>query len=359
MTPRIMTISLPLLLVHVATGLAGITVEQWTPLYRGIQYAQGEADSAEPRLQKVNALRINLTAPGIMVYTTPGNGDDPDETTGQTATDFLIANGVRVGINANFFQPPLSSWPLGSTFKNLEGLAVSQGALVSDQETDPVANRGQVLLMDESNLVWFDSTIGTPISLTGVHNAVCGDARLLNAGNISVPPEGEAHPRTAVGLSQNGYFLILIAIDGRQDGYSEGATYHETAEWLIRFGAYDGINLDGGGSTTMVRSNDLGGAIIMNSPIGEGYWGDQPGQRINGNHLGATGDTLPDSPIGDLNCDDAVDGRDIAAFTTAILDIPGYGEDYPNCSRHLADINGDGEVDDADIASFVMLLLAS
>jgi exopolysaccharide biosynthesis protein len=58
-------------------------------------------------------------------------------------------------------------------------------------------------------------------------------------------------PRTAVGVSANGRYVYLITIDGRQPGFSDGATLFETAEWLRRFGAYQGLNLDGGGSTTM------------------------------------------------------------------------------------------------------------
>ncbi|HVL31994.1 MAG TPA: phosphodiester glycosidase family protein [Actinomycetota bacterium] len=59
-------------------------------------------------------------------------------------------------------------------------------------------------------------------------------------------------PRTAVGWTPAGETLV-VTIDGRQPGYSTGATLAETAAILRGLGARDAINLDGGGSTTFVR----------------------------------------------------------------------------------------------------------
>jgi hypothetical protein len=58
------------------------------------------------------------------------------------------------------------------------------------------------------------------------------------------------HPRTLVGWS--GSETFLVAVDGRQPGYSVGMTLPEAAALLSALGAQDGINLDGGGSTTLV-----------------------------------------------------------------------------------------------------------
>ncbi len=60
------------------------------------------------------------------------------------------------------------------------------------------------------------------------------------------------HPRTAVGVSADGTTAFLVAVDGRQPGYSEGMTLSELATFLTQLGAHQAINLDGGGSTTMV-----------------------------------------------------------------------------------------------------------
>jgi hypothetical protein len=58
------------------------------------------------------------------------------------------------------------------------------------------------------------------------------------------------HPRTAVGQSEDGR-ILLVAVDGRQSGYSVGMTTFEMAQTLVRLGAVRGMQLDGGGSTTL------------------------------------------------------------------------------------------------------------
>ena len=57
-------------------------------------------------------------------------------------------------------------------------------------------------------------------------------------------------PRTAVGQAADGS-VLLVAIDGRQPGYSVGMTNFELAQTLVRLGAVRGMALDGGGSSTL------------------------------------------------------------------------------------------------------------
>ena len=61
----------------------------------------------------------------------------------------------------------------------------------------------------------------------------------------------ERHPRTAAGFSADNTLLYLVTVDGRQSS-SAGMTLHELANFLISIGVHHAINLDGGGSTTMV-----------------------------------------------------------------------------------------------------------
>jgi exopolysaccharide biosynthesis protein len=64
------------------------------------------------------------------------------------------------------------------------------------------------------------------------------------------------HPRTAVGFSKDSTQLFLFAVDGRQS-HSAGMTLHELADLMISAGVYHGLNLDGGGSTTMVVKDSV------------------------------------------------------------------------------------------------------
>jgi hypothetical protein len=63
------------------------------------------------------------------------------------------------------------------------------------------------------------------------------------------------HPRAALGLSDDE--IIAVACDGRRSGVDAGLTMLELAEVLRDLGARDAINLDGGGSTTLVHRGHL------------------------------------------------------------------------------------------------------
>jgi hypothetical protein len=84
---------------------AEIRIAPWRHIFQGIVRTVGRADATEPRMHNVNALRIDVTAPGITFFATPANGDTEIETFGQTASDFLLSSGVQVAVNASFFAP--------------------------------------------------------------------------------------------------------------------------------------------------------------------------------------------------------------------------------------------------------------
>jgi hypothetical protein len=89
---------------------------------------------------------------------------------------------------------------------------------------------------------------GFPILITD--SALAGDLDV--AGGASFAPV--RHPRTAVAIAGEGRRLLLVTVDGRQPGWSVGMTLRELADLLLRLGATDALNLDGGGSTAMVVS---------------------------------------------------------------------------------------------------------
>jgi exopolysaccharide biosynthesis protein len=89
---------------------------------------------------------------------------------------------------------------------------------------------------------------------------VGGVSQLIADGKITLTwqREGAAedfalsrHPRTAIAKLADGR-ILLATVDGRQPGISAGMTLAELAQMLLDFGAVQAMNLDGGGSTTMV-----------------------------------------------------------------------------------------------------------
>ncbi|WP_152365987.1 phosphodiester glycosidase family protein [Microlunatus speluncae] len=80
--------------------------------------------------------------------------------------------------------------------------------------------------------------------------AVGGDQRLLEDGKPT-DQDQVAAARTAIGISKDGSSLSVVSIDGRQ-GDAHGMTIAELARLMQDLGAWNAINLDGGGSTTLV-----------------------------------------------------------------------------------------------------------
>ena len=111
---------------------------------------------------------------------------------------------------------------------------------------------------------------------------------LDSAGSPTFAPV--RHPRTIVGVASGGRRILLITIDGRQPGYSAGTTNRESARVALELGAREAINLDGGGSTTMVIVRN-GRVEIVNKPS------DAQGERAVGNALAIARMASSDSRI--------------------------------------------------------------
>lgn len=75
------------------------------------------------------------------------------------------------------------------------------------------------------------------------------------------------HPRTMVGITEEGH-LLLVVVDGRQPGYADGMSLFELRALAHSLGCTDALNLDGGGSTTMVIAGE-GDNGVVNKPSGK------------------------------------------------------------------------------------------
>jgi Phosphodiester glycosidase len=65
----------------------------------------------------------------------------------------------------------------------------------------------------------------------------------------------ERHPRCALGVSE--HELLAVCCDGRRTGVDAGLDLPELARLMVSFGAREAINLDGGGSATLVHHGHL------------------------------------------------------------------------------------------------------
>jgi exopolysaccharide biosynthesis protein len=269
--------------VSVCTSANATTVKttHWSPVFIGVDQASGSIDGSDASV--AYALRVDLHAPGIHFYTAPHQGSL--NTVASTTSQFLLKYGLQAAINANFFSPCCNAV---NEEKTVLGLAVSDGNTVSAPDGTPGQNAS--LLIDQKNHASIAETTNTT-DISNVFNAVTGSGIIvedgLNVGGDTPYGDGaDPNPRTSVGLSQDGRYLYVVVIDGRQPGYSVGTTSVETADIMIAFGAYTAINLDGGGSTDLVEDNGHSGARIVNKPSGGA-------ERYDANQLGIRALPLP------------------------------------------------------------------
>ena len=290
------------LLLGVFTGLpaaqADMKLGPWVPLFKGIDYATGTNTPGNefPSLSAAHIARIDLHDPDIRLFSSPRIDDfvaDASETEGQTVSGFLAKHQLQLAVNAGLFDPSEYYLPAGTPM-DIHALSICEGVVVSEQTR---ADEAATVAFTADNVPTVIHTNWPASPTDGIHTAVTGSDALLYRGTnlgyeLSRQPGfiHRANPRTAFGISQDKRYLFILVIDGRQPGYSNGAFDYETAAWLLLAGAYDGINLDGGGSSTLVIEDSLGKPLRLNRSSAVA---DSGRERTVGNHFGIFARPLP------------------------------------------------------------------
>ena len=254
-------------------------------LFEGITYVRDERSILRPMV--IHVMLIDLTADGIDFFVTPADDLEDYDYTARTTTQFVDDFGVQVAINGDFFGPVRDDGNETESGVNAHGLTI----LDNVTQTAGFASSELIstLYIDEQNHVTFSERPDE------VNVAISGKYMLLIEGvyqDIEDPDNDfveSPHPRAAIGLSADGNTLILMVVDGRQSEISEGATLPEFAELLKEYGAYIAMNLDGGGSASMVIQNENHETQLLNSPVNY----EQVGvERPVANHLGIYAEPL-------------------------------------------------------------------
>ncbi|MES2178251.1 MAG: phosphodiester glycosidase family protein [Gemmatimonadota bacterium] len=191
--------------------------------------------------------------------------------------DLATRTTVFGGVNADFF-----SLANGTP----AGMLIVDGKMLTPPSAQPV------LAFDSAgtpHIGVFTRTAGT-LRPFYPRDAVGGRPLLVRNGVMvsNIDSAGGAafaaarHPRTAAGIMAGGKRLLLVVVDGRQAPYSDGMTLRELATLMLSLGARDAVNLDGGGSTTLVYADAAhGGALeLANRPS------DKEGERGVGDAVG-------------------------------------------------------------------------
>ncbi|MEU9509553.1 phosphodiester glycosidase family protein [Micromonospora sp. NPDC048170] len=105
-----------------------------------------------------------------------------------------------------------------------------------------------------------------PADGSTLHAAVGGSHVLVRDGVVQSIADASLAPRTSVGFSADGRRMIMLTVDGRQVD-SRGVTLTEMGRMMAELGAHHALNLDGGGSSTLLaREPGAAGVQVENNP---------------------------------------------------------------------------------------------
>ena len=246
-------------------------------LHEGVTYSRHVQNM--PRRAVWHVVEFDPTVADVTLFTTP-----PDRKTAfnhlqaRTTTQFADEFGADVAINASFFFPIEYSlhnfYPQVGDWVSSVGLTIANGVEFSAEDDEWFH---PICILPERIVIQLEGCPSNTI------NAVSGSIILLRDGQLnhqSLAFDSRHYARTIIATETTGQRVWLVVADGQQPGYSRGMTLDDLAVFLLERGATDAINLDGGGSATLVANGKL-----LNSPAQNLI---PMRQRPVANHLGIT-----------------------------------------------------------------------
>ncbi len=215
----------------------------------------------------VHIVSVDLALAKPRFFTTPPVHGLKYPYKAQAVSTFLKEHKLQLAINADFFKPywghgPWDYYPHFGDPVYSRGLSMHQGSIIT-----PAVSSRPSLYFSKDGRVSFDVLAFAP------YDAISGESVYLRNGTWSIKEpdnsywRGSMQPRCSIGLSRDNEKLLIVVVDGRQPGYSEGCTVHEMADILVQHGAGTMLDLDGGGSETLVKEGHDGKPYILNCPI--------------------------------------------------------------------------------------------
>ena len=217
---------------------------------------------------------INFRTPwpdALVLYTSAAGDSTPADTTGRKSS-YVPLRQISAGNGSMVFRVA------GKMSEARRASLASGGVLIADgmrrRDLESIARNGGTVRV----------TTGLLPDRGRLRTVVGGWPRIVREGKSIAEyvdfiegtfPRFSAgrHPRTAVGFSRDSATLYLLTVDGRRES-DAGMTLAELANAMIQLGAYEAMNFDGGGSTTMVVEGQ-----VVNKPS------DRTGERPVGSGL--------------------------------------------------------------------------
>jgi hypothetical protein len=240
----------------------------WRDPHPGIRYLHRSTN--EPK--EIHALIIDLSRAEISLRSTRSTEK------GRTPSSFSTLVGAAAVVNGDFYNTNGSYDPVG--------LAIGEGMVWSDDTP------GQSFVAcTQAKDCQIDVSGRAVAADPSWRSAVGGNVILVRNGAVVQSAADDTacgafcttqHPRTAVGLSADRHTMILVVVEGRQTPIL-GMTTNRLAQLMLELGSDIALNLDGGGSSTMV----VDGARVSGRPSNE------PSERAVANHIAVLFNAAP------------------------------------------------------------------
>lgn len=256
------------------SGLVNTIVSQSsTSLHEAVQYSNLQFKNKGGEPLSIFIVKVNLNNKDISLSTLmPNNKADFGLQTVQDMAKLKESSTLKVlaAVNADFFDAsPVLGRPWGPVF--MDGVPIRTVSKEAWLTYFAIKKDGKPQIGVFSAL--------PAASYPDIKDAVGATNRLIIGGKMEYNADVSVHPRTMVGYTKDN-IVYLGVIDGRRTGYSAGMKLDDMALIMLSLDAQEAINLDGGGSTTLVVKEQSGLNVINKYS--------DPAARAVGNGLAVT-----------------------------------------------------------------------
>lgn len=347
---RLRALSVFALLGAVATPAAA--ADTWTTPHPGVRHLFRTTSTP----WRIFALEIDLCASGVSLRATASSERK------RTVSSFAKLVNAEAAVNGDFFS--------FSTY-GTSGLSVGNGGKWADT-SDNSSSGFFAFGLDRLELSKPSAVVSAPPGW--MREVVSGRQHIVNAG-VVYPADTNTfcttrHPRTAAGFSKDRRKLILAVVDGRTQ-ISVGMKCTELGKLMADLGAWDALNLDGGGSSAMFVAakgvvNDPSDGVervVANHLAVQADGSGEPGSCDRSWEASAVdGDAYGASPTTDVDGDGRADvcaraaagvrcalanggGFEAPLVGPALSDASGWADESNYATLRFGDVDGDGRAD--------------
>lgn len=223
---------------------------------QGLEQTNLQYKGEDGNLIAMYIMAVDLNNPNIAIKArTPFHEPDFTRQTVSKIAEYADVpdNEVLAAINGDYF---INNVPQGVVVKN--GVAIKSWSREDAGFFGILKDKVPVI----DSYALFQQEQETMEQALGAFHILIENDEKVTQGDLSV------EPRTMVGYTQD-HIVNFIIVDGRQIGYSTGMSFAQASQIFLALGVKEAINMDGGGSSTLVVKDPATDALeVQNRPSG-------------------------------------------------------------------------------------------